>query len=115
MSDVKQWLKRGDPLEVDPQMPSLDAQRMRRVVVNAAATAPPVRPFKWLGPVLMAGALAACVILGVRVATRLHPAQETVAHEQATPPAAGGGRRQLSFATPGGTRIIWTFNKDWEL
>ena len=40
----------------------------------------------------------------------------TVAGELAPETAPmGGGRQQLQFATPGGTRIIWVFDAEFEV
>jgi hypothetical protein len=110
---MKTWqtlLREGDPA-ADAQLPAPDAQRMRRVVV-AAAREPRPLPFSWYQPLAMAALVVIMIGLGALVGQR--------AEWEATRPTAAGmhegaERRQLQFVTPGGTRIIWTFNSEFDL
>ena len=63
-------------------------------------------------------AIAAAVVLmiaaGVTAGRRMPPPAAPAALLDGGS-AQPGERRQLQFATPGGTRIIWTFDPDFSL
>lgn len=111
---MKTWqtrLRDGDPA-ADARIPSPDADRMRRVVVAAASEAQPAA-FPWYQPL----AMAALVILMIGVGAVV--GQRAEWRDVPPPSAAGfhddhGERRQLQFSTPGGTRIIWVFNSEFD-
>jgi hypothetical protein len=99
-----------------------DAQRLRRTVVAEAASAPSGR--RWSLPFLLtAGSLtAASAALVLSMITALPGATAPAAGELAASgesalgtPDTGSGRQQLQFATPGGTRIIWVFDAEFEV
>lgn len=95
----------------DPGMERMDADaaaRMRELIVRTARTPAP-SPSAW--PMRLALAAFACVVLMLSVlATR--PAPDMTG---GSPAVAGSERRQIQFATPGGTRIIWEINPDFTL
>ena len=77
-----------------------EAQRLRRSVVAEAASA----------------ALVLSTVTALPGAAAPPPGDLAVAGEIAPgAPEAGGGRQQLQFATPGGTRIIWVFDAEFEV
>jgi hypothetical protein len=108
MSNWQEILRDHDPIE--PLTADDSAAIRRRVVAEA------VRPGKALAPRRLApiwalgGALTVAAIAGILVA-RTHPQAAAVAPAGSAP----GDMRQLQFATPGGTRIIWQFNPDFSL
>jgi hypothetical protein len=111
---MKTWqtlLREGDPA-ADARLPASDADRMRRVVV-AAAREPAPSPFPWYQPLAMAALVVIMIGLGGVIGNR--------ADWEVPPPSVirgsddDGERRQLQFATPGGTRIIWVFNSEFDL
>jgi hypothetical protein len=111
---MKTWqtlLREGDPA-ADARLPARDVERMRRIVV-AAAREPQPAPFPWYRPLAMAAIVVLMIAFGAAVGHR--------ADWDGVPPPAlasyqdDGDRRQLQFATPGGTRIIWTFNSEFNL
>ena len=111
---MKTWqalLREGDPA-ADARLPAPDAERMRRVVVAATREAQPA-PFPWHRPLAMAALVVMMIGVGAAIGQRA---------DWADAPAPGaavldddGDRRQLQFSTPGGTRIIWTFNSEFDL
>lgn len=112
---MKTWqtlLREGDPA-AGVRLPARDAERIRRAVVAAAAREAQAAPFPWRQPLAMAALVVAMIVAGAAVGRRADwgdvPAPATVAahHE--------GERRQLQFSTPGGTRIIWMFNSEFDL
>ena len=115
MSNLVTHLRDGDPLADTPALPPDEAQRIRRAILAAAGSpAPTWRP----RPILIAATVAATLAGGVLMGRRL-PHDEGVFGR----PAAGGDlqpvveppRRQVQFDTPGGTRIIWVIDPDFEL
>jgi hypothetical protein len=106
-------LKEADPLRDEPEIPEVDAQIMRRVVMSA--TQPATEHPGWRFMAWAAAGVALVVAAGIGL-ERWRP-------REAGQTAGGGGadlsgapasdlemRRQLQFATPGGTRVIWVFD-----
>ncbi len=62
-------------------------------------------------------ALSAAVVSTAWIVRHERPAAAPVAARVSAPRVApnGGERRQLLLETPGGTRIIWTFNESFQL
>jgi len=117
MTDLTRLLKDADPVRQDGQLGTDQAQRIRRTVLAALPEQSPVRT-PWHRPFALAAVallvLALGTMAGHRALTRSVP----------VPPAAdlavvdgqgGGERRQLQFATPGGTRVIWIFDDNLRL
>jgi hypothetical protein len=110
MKDVGRLLRDGDPVALEPEMSSADVQAVRRAVLAALATTSRATS-RWPGP-LFAGAaitaaLAAGVFLGLRSpAPRVSPIDTALTDAEDAP-------RQLQFASPGGTRIIWVFDSEF--
>ena len=113
MKDIRSLLEEADPLRHEPELSETDAARMRAVIVSAARQ--PVRssPF-WSGTFAVAAAVALIVVAGTRGERRL-PNRVAVSEGEAIAQVAGGKRRQLQFSTPGGTRIIWTLDPEFQL
>jgi hypothetical protein len=110
---VRVTLVDADPFAREGGMSVEDVGRIRGVVV-AAADAERDIAF-WPRPIFVGATLAVMMLAGIIVGSGL-PRRETVS---AQPTAAHGAsqsamqlaeRRQLQFATPGGTRIIWVFD-----
>ena len=119
MKDVGQWLRDADPVGPagdDPGLSSSEAQSMRRAMLTALDARSPA-PLWWPHPLAIAATVALTLTAGVVVGRRLPPPRD-VRDAPAMAHAGGatfaGGRRQLQFATPGGTRVIWVFNPDFQ-
>jgi hypothetical protein len=117
MTDLNKLLNDADPVRDDRGLSRVDAERMRRVILSAALESAPERT-PWLRPFAVAAVGVVLVVVGTlaghRIADRPSPA--------ATPDpvttlggSSGDDRRQLQFATPGGTRIIWIFDQNLRL
>ena len=92
-----------DELQMDPER----ARAMRRIVVAVAADAEPM-PSPWPLRVAAAGVMLAFLSAGA--------GDHRGAAAPSTPdPVRAGERRQIQFATPGGTRIIWELNPEFTL
>jgi hypothetical protein len=121
MSHWKDRLLQADRALTSEPSPA-ETLRLRRSVVAEAAAAVRARHRWSLAFLLTAASLtAASAALVVSAVTALPGATASPAGDQgiaaesvpATPP--GGGRQQLQFATPGGTRIIWVFDAEFEV
>jgi hypothetical protein len=86
-----------------------DAQSIRRTVV-AAAQQRRSQQHRWVRPAAVAAMLMLIAASGIYGGRRPQPQQSPI------PETTGSEeRRQLQFSTPGGTRIIWTFNPQLDL
>src|SRR6476660_96426 len=113
MKDIGRLLRDGDPVALEPEMSASDIQAVRRAVLAALATTDRATS-RWPGPLLagaaVTAALAAGVFLGLRTpAPRVSPMEIASTHAS----EAESAHRQLQFASPGGTRIIWVFDSEF--
>lgn len=120
MKDVGQWLRDADPLgpenddSDDAELSPADAHAIRRAMLDALDTRTPALLW-WPHPLAIAATVTLTLAAGVIVGRRLPPPRNApdptaMAHAGAS---LDGGLRQLQFATPGGTRVIWVFNPDF--
>ncbi len=114
MTDWRAALRETDP-GAHAQLSNDDAQAMRRAVLAALPARVGSDGRMWVQPLLLAATVALMIVTGA--AAGRHASVE---------PAGGSAQdtavatetpemRQLQFATPGGTRIIWTFNSAFNL
>jgi len=109
---VRNGLKDADPLVDDGPLSDVDAQRMRRAIVAAAAERPLARPIgsraSWAAITL---AVAATAVFAVN---HWREPRTPVAASREPSPSTGQPTRQVHFVAPGGTRVIWIFNPDFK-
>lgn len=123
MTDWRTLLRELDARHEEERLSPDDAESIRRAMLTAAAKASPERERGfWMRPLLVAATVVAMVAGGVLAGRRFDlpvPPRNPPAQVESTAdsPAAGIGEpnRQLQFLTPGGTRIIWVFNSDFDL
>lgn len=117
MTDLNRLLNDADPVRDDRGISRVDAERMRRVILSAALQPAPEQT-PWLRPFSIAAVGALLVVVGTlaghRIADRPSPAA-TPDPVSAPSGSTSDDRRQLQFATPGGTRIIWIFDQNLRL
>ena len=113
MKDIGRLLRDGDPIALEPEMSAADVKAARRTVLAALATTDRATN-RWPGPLLAGAAVTAALAAGVLVGLRT-PAPRVSPIETASTRASDSGRahRQLQFASPGGTRIIWVFDPEF--
>ena len=116
MTDLTKLLRDGDPLKDEREQKDLspaDAQVIRRAMLEAA-NARPATGSAWQRP--LAWAAVAIVLIGVggvaghRINERASIAPRPVDTGWLAERSGSSGDitpRQVQFATPGGTRIIW--------
>jgi len=118
MNDLQARLRDADPLRSEGGLAGDDADVMRRRVIEAIERQPAPQAF-WPRPMLVAATVALTLAAGVVVGRRLPPPDESMRAATSGAPtlalgaSAAADRRQLQFATPGGTRIIWIFDQDF--
>jgi hypothetical protein len=117
--NIRQQLVDGDPVAREPELDAADAAAIRqRVLVEARAAGVSASPrLWWFSPIAVGAALAMCLLvaigLGLRISTPSDVERPFQGRGQNQDP--GQPPRQLQFATPGGTRIIWTFHQEFDL
>ena len=119
MSDWKTRLRESDPAP-DAEMSATDVRRIRSVVLEAAHAADGSSPFAWPRSFVLTTAA-----FTVTCAVALVALQQNVSRTRRAGGVAATGtisesapvvqKQQLQFATPGGTRIIWVFDSEFEI
>jgi hypothetical protein len=113
MKDIRSLLDEADPVRREPELSEADATRMRSVIVSAARQPGRPSPF-WSGALALAAAAVLTVVAGMLGERSLPTGRVSSQIEPAIAPAAIGERRQVQFSTPGGTRIIWTLDPEFQ-
>lgn len=116
--DVRSLLERADPLRSESGMSEADVARMRHELLTAPRESQAARMIPMIWP--RAVAVAAAVVLMVVVATiagsrRPGGVAPPPVEKAVVVPEADGERLQLQFATPGGTRVIWTLDPEFKM
>jgi hypothetical protein len=118
MTDLRERLRDADPLAHEGAMSAEHADAIRRVVVAAGRRTRHEATF-WPRPLWVAATVALTLSAGIIAGRRLsvpesnvHPGPTDTRSTIASSPTAGE-RRQVQFATPGGTRIIWVLNAEF--
>jgi len=112
MKNLNTLLRDADPVSHEPGLPADTVVSLRRAVI-AAAHAAPVRPVLWGRQLVMAACLTVMVLTGVLVARRVPSATRDAVAPTTAP--VSDQRTQVRFSTPGGTRIIWTLDPEFQL
>lgn len=112
MTTLRAALAHADPLRDEPSLSTTDARVMRGAILAAADSPAPIF-LAWALPValLVAAMIVAGTAAGRRISAPAIPREADVA--DALP--ARVERRQVQFDTPGGTRIIWTIDPNFQV
>ncbi len=123
MTDWRTALRDADARDENDRLSPDEAESMRRAMLAAASArvSEPAR-WSWARPMFVAATLVAMIAVGIVVGRRVDPpAQETTTtvpgqlNADARGAEASVPNRQLQFLTPGGTRIIWVFNSEFDM
>ena len=120
MTDLSTLLKDADPVAREASLSPEDALRMRREMLAALPVSVDVRPV-WRRPLTFAAAAALMMTVITVAGHRTGSVQSSDEAPGPSPAPSDGGSsgsiatRQLQFATPGGTRIIWIFDENLRL
>ena len=124
MTDWRTLLRDVNAREDEEQLSADEAESIRRAVLAAAATpAPEPKVWPWMRPMMVAATVTAVIVAGVVAGHRFDVAtppaslalQAGATNADAQTVQAALPNRQLQFLTPGGTRIIWVFNSEFDL
>ena len=119
MTDWRTRLREADPA-TGAELPIADVRRIRSVVLAAAGQRHDAAGWTWSRPFVLVSAVL--LVFCVSVLTALQQSQvrtpgpvdvKTMRNVDAD--AGPVERQQLQFATPGGTRIIWVFDSQFEV
>lgn len=114
MKDVRSLLEGADPLRRESGLSAEDAARMRHAIMSLPQGGQAPRIF-WPRAVAVTAVVVLMVVV-VTVASLRRPANVPLPVEKAVADPAGASERlQLQFATPGGTRIIWTLDPEFKV
>lgn len=113
MNDLQRILRDGDPAADSAEaLTPEQAAAMRRNVLTTPIRADVVRT-PWHRPLALAAMVALTIAAGILAALRLPPPRaESAPPSEYVPEEAP---RQFQFATPGGTRIIWVFDPEFQV
>ena len=115
MNDLTKQLREADPVPREQGLSDDQCRDLRRQIVAAAPgePIPALSLFRTLPLAIAFSLIVALAVLSVHRPDDGRPG-ETAPHP---PPASlsSGGRTQLQFSTPGGTRIIWTIDPAFHL
>jgi hypothetical protein len=114
MKPVRSVLEDADPLKVEPALSGDDARRMRQRILSSTPEVDSVRAF-WRRSLAVAAILALLAVAGTIAALRVPTRASRVAETTSADPVDAAERLQVQFATPGGTRVIWTLSSDFSL
>jgi hypothetical protein len=112
MDNLRDLLLDADPVPREPGLSPDAVASLRRAVIAATHSAP-ARPVFWGRQLTMAACLAVMVLTGVLAARRVPPALRDGSDSLTAP--SSDQRTQVRFSTPGGTRIIWTLDPQFQL
>jgi len=124
MTDWRTALREAEARDEDDRLSPDQAESMRRAMLAAAsARVPEPKGWPWARPMFVAATVVAIIAVGV-VAGRKTDLSAPVESTTTVPGESNPGvrasdaalpNRQLQFLTPGGTRIIWVFNSEFDL
>ena len=115
MKTLRTLLREDDPVERESALSADDVDRIRQMLLAAET---PRRSRHWKMRMALAGALS--VLAGVAAWHAGWPSSvwqrsDPPNHVARAPINAPTDRRQVQFATPGGTRIIWVFDPHFDV
>ncbi len=121
MTDIRTRLADTDPLQREPALASSEVTAMRQRLLASV----PVAPRRWPLSMSLAFVLVLFVAAGVgltrvvgmpgvRGMSGINVTSDSPSLISTAIAREPSERRQVQFATPGGTRVIWVFNADFE-
>jgi cytochrome c-type biogenesis protein CcmH/NrfG len=116
MTDIKKLLQDADPLRGEETLSPAEAQALRTAMLETAATAPRRIGSVWHRPLAVAAIVV--VLIGLSGITRNRSPKQAGDEPRVADPVQGDAsneKRQIQFATPGGTRIIWILDPAFSL
>jgi hypothetical protein len=124
MADWRTVLREVDARSEEDRLSPEETEAMRRVVLaTSSTTAPEPKGWSWMPPMFVAATVVAMIAVGIVAVRRFDhsvpPEPPSTAQADVSPGISAADvvvpNRQLQFLTPGGTRIIWVFNSEFDL
>jgi hypothetical protein len=117
MKDLRDWLNEADPVANEPPLSDTDVQRMRQAIVAAADESHQWSFADWARGSWAAATVAIALTIAVGMSRWMTPTEHVHGVNADVASAANapepGTRRQVQLIAPGGTRVIWIFNADF--
>ena len=117
MKELRDWLKDGDPVANEPPLSEADVQRMRRAIADVgdshASSVSDWARGSWATATVVV-ALTIAVGMTRWFAPLPNVRNADAAATSASEPLQPAARRQVQMIAPGGTRVIWIFNPDFQ-
>jgi hypothetical protein len=124
MKDWQSRLREGDP-GADAVMSAGDVRRIRAAVIAATRQAQVRQPLSWPRAFVVTATVLVMVCASMLAALQRNTRQidnpvdgviKVAANTgEEVADVSSGERQQLHFRTPGGTRIIWVFDSEFEV
>jgi hypothetical protein len=123
MADWRTVLREVDARSEEDRLSPEETEAMRRVVLaTGSTTAPDPKGWSWMRPMFVAATVVAMIAVGIvarRFDLSVAPEAPSTTQAEVSPGTSAAvvvvPNRQLQFLTPGGTRIIWVFNSEFDL
>lgn len=113
MKNLRRLLDEADPLRGEPALSTTDAREIRRTMLGAVET---ISAAFFPSALAVAALVVVMVVAGAAVGRKLSVREPFQAADRSSGmTVAVGERRQVQFATPGGTRIIWTIDPNFQM
>lgn len=110
--DLRTLLHEFDPLRDEPVLPATDAHVIRRAMLGAVRRESIAL---WPRALPVAALIVLMVAVGAMAGRRLAPREPALTPGAIVDTAPNYERRQVQFSTPGGTRIIWTIDPNFQM
>jgi hypothetical protein len=117
MKELRDWLKDGDPVAIEPPLSEADVQRMRRAIADAGESH--ASSFSdWARGSWATATVVVALTIAVGMTRWFTPLPDVrnvdVGATSTSEPSQPAARRQVQLIAPGGTRVIWIFNADFQ-
>jgi hypothetical protein len=115
MKELRDWLKDADPVGNEPPLSDADALQMRHAIVAAGEARP--SSLAWARGSWAVASVALALAIALSVSRWVKPGEETqagVASPAGIAVPEASTRRQVQLIAPGGTRVIWIFNDEFQ-
>jgi hypothetical protein len=117
MKELRDWLKDGDPVANEPTLSEAVVLRMRRAIVNAGESH--ASSFSdWARGSWATATVVVALTIAVGMTRWFTPLPDVhnvdAGATSSSEPLQPAARRQVQLIAPGGTRVIWIFNPDFQ-
>ena len=105
--ELSEQLRTTDPVAHESGLSDTEVAVMRRAIIAAAGESRRVE--WWPRPAPLMAALALALVVGVFIRPLFESVREPIIRPQVDE------HRLLQFETPGGTRVVWVLNSEFDL